>query len=68
MHIYRKDIVTGDLVLVSADWHDGEDTDYNTNPALSADGRYVAFISDSPRLADDGVRRLDYFVRDLGAP
>jgi Tol biopolymer transport system component len=51
-----------------------EDTDNFTQPALSADGRYLAFVSLSPNLVPgqrdangDGLDGTDVFLRDLVA-
>jgi Tol biopolymer transport system component len=53
---------------------DYESTDSVTQPALSADGRYLAFVSPSPNLVPgqrdangDGPSGTDVFLRDLAA-
>ena len=60
-HIFRKDLVTGALTVVDAG-SNGSAAD----PAVSDDGRYVAFTSLASNLAaTDTTRDADVFVKDL---
>ncbi len=64
--VYVRDLVTGDVTLVSkhSDGTPGSGNSYY--PALSADGRYVAFVSLAQNLVD-GYMHSNYhvFVHDL---
>ena len=64
-HIYLKDLETGAVTLVSTD-SDGKPARGNSiHPAISADGRYVAFRSSAENLvAGDGNGTADIFVKD----
>jgi Tol biopolymer transport system component len=67
--IWRVDTVTGELTLVSRNTGvRGEPAEgYATDPAISADGRRVAFASTAGNLAEakpEGIAGV--FVRDLG--
>lgn len=66
--IYRKDLATGAIVLVSVnDLGDPGDGD-STRPSISADGSRVAFQSLSTNLsATDADPTSDVYVRDLTA-
>lgn len=65
--IFRRDLLTGQTVLVSrATDGAGADADANS-PAISGDGRYVAFVSAAPLTADDADALADAFVHDLDA-
>ncbi|HET6519958.1 MAG TPA: hypothetical protein VFG47_09060, partial [Geminicoccaceae bacterium] len=64
--VYRKDLATGDVVRVSitADGVEGNGT--SGGPAISADGRFVAFVSRADNLVpDDGNGVQDVFRGDL---
>lgn len=64
--MFRRDLVTGITVLVSVDSTGGPADATSDRPAISADGRYVAFLSGADDLvAGDGNRANDVFVRDL---
>jgi Tol biopolymer transport system component len=64
--VWRWDTVTNTRTLVSVGVG-GTDADGGSGePAMSADGRYVAFSSDATNLVtDDGNDATDIFVRDL---
>jgi hypothetical protein len=66
-NIFRRDLQTGvtTLVSVNASGNDGGNGD-SQNPAISADGRYVAFESRADNLvANDNNTWSDVFVRDM---
>ncbi|MBZ5697152.1 MAG: IPT/TIG domain-containing protein [Acidobacteriia bacterium] len=57
------------LESVGTDGHPGDDD--STSPSISADGRYVAFVSSATNLVDGDMNGVsDVFVRDtcVGAP
>ncbi len=64
--IYVRDLQTGDNELVSVTWDGVEENGGSWNPHISANGRHVAFISNSTNLVsfdENGVN--DAFLRDL---
>jgi hypothetical protein len=65
--VYLRDLRTGLNVLVSVAANGGAANQDSRNPAVSADGRYVAFESNASNLvAQDGNgAQVDIFVRDL---
>ncbi|HEY9121584.1 MAG TPA: hypothetical protein VIM80_01175 [Brevefilum sp.] len=65
-HVFVHDRDTGQNTLVSVDSDGVQGNDYCYVPAISADGRYVAFHSDSTNLvADDTNVNTDVFVHDI---
>jgi Tol biopolymer transport system component len=66
--IFLRDRQTNKTTLVSVDSAGNpakNDTDYSSFPAISADGRYVAFMSRSPDfVTGDTNGRRDIFVHD----
>ncbi|MEO6709482.1 MAG: hypothetical protein ABI054_02010 [Planctomycetota bacterium] len=63
--IYVRDLWTGALELISTDLNGLAGEDVSGMPTISADARYVAFLSQSPRLvAGDTNHYQDVFVRD----
>jgi Bacterial Ig domain/WD40-like Beta Propeller Repeat len=69
-HVFVRDLETNTTTLVSrATGADGAKGDAEGfNPAISADGRFVAFESDATNLhPGDGDSDYDVFVRDLEA-
>lgn len=63
--VYVKDMVTGGVVRASVPATPGAVAD-SWGPAISADGRHVAFGSDAENLVlDDTNRYSDVFLRDL---
>jgi Tol biopolymer transport system component len=66
-HLYVRDTQSGVTKLVDADTNAvGSSLDPDTVPALSADGRFVAFqCSDASLVANDRNHDNDIFVRDL---
>ena len=64
--IYRKDLVTGEIVRVSVNSAGEEATGGSYYAHVSADGRYVVFQSDAENLvAGDTNLRSDIFRKDL---
>jgi len=51
--------------LVSRGWHGGEPDAESVSPAISADGRFVAFESDASDVVENDVNNVsDVFLRD----
>ncbi|NIX75885.1 PD40 domain-containing protein [Microvirga terricola] len=67
-HIFRKDLTTGEIVLVSnsGDVAHTQGNGSSNNAQVSADGRYVVFQSDASNLVTgDGNGLSDIFRKDL---
>ncbi len=63
--VYLRDLWSGALELISVDMSGQAANDVSGMPAISADGRYVAFLSQSPHLVPgDNNHFQDAFVRD----
>ena len=66
--VYRYDTVTDELELVSVATDGTPADNWSGEPAISADGRYVAFSSDAENLVEgDENFSTDVFVRDVMA-
>jgi Tol biopolymer transport system component len=66
--VYRYDTIDDELVLVSVASDGTPADDWSGEPSISADGRYVAFSSDSEILVPgDENLATDVFVRDVVA-
>jgi Tol biopolymer transport system component len=66
--VWRWDTVTGTRTLVSVGMGGALADDSSGEPAISADGRYVAFSSDATNLVpNDTNTSTDVFVRDMVA-
>ncbi len=66
--IYRKDLASGELLLVSRNAQDEPADGLNTRPSINANGRYVAFQSTALNLVsatDENLRDEDIFVVDM---
>ncbi len=64
--VFVRDMQTNTTRRVSVDMGGGDGNDHSYTPAISADGRYVAFVSiASDLVADDGDVNADIFVRDM---
>jgi hypothetical protein len=64
--IFRYDRQTGQTVEVSVDKNDNRAAAASTRPVVSADGRYVAFVSNSSQLVPvDKNHTRDVFMRDM---
>lgn len=63
-HVYRKDLVSGAIVYVSTN-ASGEIANQNSlKPVMSADGRYVVFVSNASNLLA-GAEGLQIYRKDL---
>ena len=66
--IFLRDLVSGTNCLVSVDTNGFSGDGLSAEPAISADGRYVAFTSSADNLVPgDTNKAADVFVRDLQA-
>ena len=66
--IFIRDSFRGTNALVSIATNGGAADNISSQPAISADGRYVAFASSADNLVpDDTNKAQDVFVRDLEA-
>ena len=66
--VFRKDLQTGEIIRVStsATGVQGNSTSSTSSSSISADGRYVAFISTSSNFTStDSNPSADAFVKDL---
>lgn len=64
--IFRKDLQTGEIIRVSTTGTGTEADSGSYAPALSANGRFVAFYSDATNLVNgDGNSLADLFIKDL---
>ena len=63
--VFRHDIQTGNTILVSKSTNGIQANDYPTGLSISADGRYVAFISEATNLvSNDTNNTFDVFKHD----
>jgi Tol biopolymer transport system component len=66
--VFVRDLVTGSTIRASVDMGGHDANGYSLFPSMSADGRYVAFLSSASDLVPgDGNGTEDVFVRDLVA-
>ncbi len=64
--VFVRDLQTGAITRVSTGANGNEGNDRSYAPSISADGRYVAFVSDASDLVPgDTNGATDVFVRDL---
>lgn len=64
--VFVKDLQTNAVVRASSDANGLQGNDTSFNPSLSADGRFVAFLSKATNLVpDDRNFTTDVFVKDL---
>jgi Tol biopolymer transport system component len=64
--VFVKDMLTGVVTRVSVSTTGGDANAASYAPAISADGRYVAFVSDASNLVvGDTNNEADVFVRDV---
>ncbi|MFB2585085.1 cell wall-binding repeat-containing protein [Herbiconiux liukaitaii] len=66
--VYRKDLETGEVVLVSADAAGQPGDDGSSQPTISGDGSKVAFVSRSTNFDGGSSGFTQIYVRDLTAP
>ncbi|MFV2004914.1 MAG: Ig-like domain-containing protein, partial [Gammaproteobacteria bacterium] len=66
--IYRKDTITGEVVLVSSDGSGLVEADTQaSNPSISSNGRYVVFESTASNLDADSNGTLQVYLKDLNS-
>ena len=66
--VFLRDRLTGSTVRASVPDAGGQANGFSEDPAVSSDGRFVAFSSEAPNLvAGDTNNRADVFRRDRGA-
>jgi Tol biopolymer transport system component len=65
LDVYRIDVTTGQLRLVSVSRFGGSEWQLNEWPSISRSGRYVAFQSAARLVKRDHNRTRDIYVRDL---
>jgi Ca2+-binding RTX toxin-like protein len=64
--IFVRDLLTNDTTLVSVSSSGDRANGLSSSPSISADGRFVAFVSDAANLVPgDTNNNDDIFVRDL---
>jgi len=65
-HIYRKDTLTGEVLLVSSTDVGLQADDHSFTPRISDDGRYVVFISTANNLSSIFTgSTLQVFIKDM---
>ncbi len=66
--VFVRDLKAGTTIRVSVDSNEGQSNGWSYSPAISGDGRYVAFSSRaSDMVSGDTNGEIDVFVRDLVA-
>jgi Tol biopolymer transport system component len=65
IQVFRKDLRTGEIRLVSADGAGLQGNANSMNPDISADGRYVAFQSQATNLVTPATTVQHVFRRDM---
>ncbi|MGN6577602.1 MAG: TolB family protein [Nocardioides sp.] len=63
--VYRIDLATGKLRLVSVNRFAGSEPQLNEHPSISRSGRHVAWTSSARLVKRDRNRTRDIYVRDL---
>jgi Tol biopolymer transport system component len=63
--VFRKDLVTGEIVRVSTGADGQQGLGDSSNATVSDNGRYVLFESTSDFTPGDGDGRADIFIKDL---
>jgi hypothetical protein len=64
-HIYRKDTVTGEVLLVSSDDAGLEANNDSFSPRISDDGRYVVFESIATNLSSISTGTRQVYIKDM---
>lgn len=68
LKVFVRDMASGETIRVDVDTAGGEPDDFAERPDISADGRFVTFVSPASDLVDgDGNGLADVFRRDLVA-
>lgn len=68
LDVFVHDLITGTTARISVDSTGGEAIGFSTDPAISADGRFVSFESSAANLTPfDSNGLVDLFVRDRDA-
>jgi Tol biopolymer transport system component len=66
--VFVRDLAGGTNILVSVNTNGRSGNGFSTDPSISGDGRYVAFVSWADDLVNgDTNQAMDVFVRDLQA-
>jgi Tol biopolymer transport system component len=66
LDVFVRDLRSGVTRRISVGTHGEQADGYSEDPAISSDGRYVAFVSTAPNLVPgDTNDKADVFVRDL---
>ncbi|HRK20266.1 MAG TPA: hypothetical protein PLX06_00555 [Fimbriimonadaceae bacterium] len=65
--IFRRDMQTGTTIRVSVADNGDEGMGTSYTPAISANGNFIAFRSDSTNLVPGGTTGAQIFLRDVGA-
>lgn len=64
-HVYRRDLQSGQTILVSVNTSNAPGNNNSDAPVISDDGRFIAFTSDASNLAaTDTNAKTDVFLRD----
>ena len=66
LHIYRKDTITGEVILVSSDRSGQVEANNDArNPGISTNGRYVVFESAADNLDGNASANNQIYLKDL---
>ncbi len=66
LHIYRKDTITGEVILVSSDRSGQVEANNDArNPSISTNGRYVVFESAADNLDGNASGNNQIYLKDL---
>ncbi len=64
--VFRKDMMTGEITVCSANEAGTAGNERSFHPAISADGRYIAFASHASNLVlNDSNQVTDVFLKDM---
>jgi Tol biopolymer transport system component len=63
--VFVRDLAAKTTTRISVTTDGKQGAGESVRPAISADGRYVAFQSDAPLQSDDANKKTDIYVRDL---
>ena len=62
--VFVRDRLNGQTERVSVDPGGMELTGFSNNPAISANGRFAAFVTVNPVVPEDGNNHFDVYIRD----